>query len=181
MNLSNQPAAPKLHPIEFIVSTIRGASFVAIDTETVVKLPGGKKNPFQGRLIKRIAGSTVMITQNKYTNAYENMVQRRLIDEGKDPTDFVLSPRTWGERIPETPFVTHKNQMYLEVIFLRVGKIQYFVDDVEAPPELLSAIEGLMDEVQKPEQGGLENKVVLRTFNFASIKAITIDGIKHPV
>jgi hypothetical protein len=73
------------------VANINGASFVGMDTHTDVVLTGGKKNPMQGRVTKKMVGATVMSFQNKNFSAYEAMVQRRLTAEGKDPEAFVLS------------------------------------------------------------------------------------------
>jgi hypothetical protein len=158
-----------------IFSNVNGASFVAIDTETVVPLKGGKSNPMKGRVTKQVTGSSVMVFQNKNTNAYEAMVQRRLTAEGKNPEDFQLSPRTWGERIENLPIVTHnkdgETRFYLEVIFLKAGTVEFFLD---GSPIARNQIVGL-DETEEGRQGGLENKVVIRTFSLDSIKAIRID------
>lgn len=168
-----------MHKIEQILSDINGATFLGIDSMTDVKLKGGKKNPLQGRVTKRQTGSSVMVFTNKNSNGYRNMVERRLAQEGKDPADFQLSPRTWGERLPNTPFVEHNGKKYLEVIFLRAGPVEYLVDGIVTPR---SEIEGLEDPVVNPEgQGGLseENRVQLRTFAFDSLTRITCDKQSH--
>lgn len=160
--------------IREILKNVSGASFIAIDTITPVTLRGGKKNPLQGRVTKSVKGSNVMVFQNKTTNAYENMVNRRLHQEGKF-ADFEVGPRAWGSRIPNTPFVEHDGQLYLEVIFLKAGERKMLVDGVEHN----GAIEGLVETGDKAEQGGLENKVIIRTFNVANIKSITVDHTTH--
>ena len=100
------------------VGNISGASFVGIDTLTKVTLSGGKKNPQQGRVQKRMTGASVMCFQNKTVNGYEAMIQRRLVAEGKDPNSFQHGERAWGVRIPNMPIVEHKVFYYLVVIFL---------------------------------------------------------------
>lgn len=150
---------------------VSGASFIGIDTKTAPSLTGGKKNPMQGRVTKITRGASVMVFQNKHTNAYENMVNRRLAAEGISP-DFEVGPRTWGERIPNTPFVVHKGNHYLEVIFLKPGKSEYYLDGA---PIDKSHIIGLPDKPEG-EQGGLENKVIIRTFAVDSIVALRVDG-----
>lgn len=155
---------------------VTGASFVSLDTLTNVTLTGGKKNPMQGRVSKIVNGSSVMIFSNKKSNAYENMVQRRLEQEGKDPESFVLSPRKWGERVPETPIITHKDKFYMEVIFLKAGEVIYMLDGVEVSK---GQIEGLPVDDTEPKdnvQAGLERQVVIRTYAVDSIKAISIDN-----
>ena len=107
------------------------------------------------------------------------MVQRRLIAEGKDPTSFELQPRTWGERIPETPFIHHHKDgvdtFYLEVIFLKGGESQYLLD---GKPIDKKDIIGLKPATAA-EQGGLENKVIIRSFKLSSIEKVRIDGMEY--
>lgn len=155
------------------LETLVGGTFVGIDTETPVTLLGGKKNPMQGRVTKRMVGATVMCFSNTDTNAYENMVKRRLSQEGKDPADFVLSPRAWGEREAGTAFVTHKGKYYLEAIFMRAGKVEYLLDD---KPITAAEIEGLNEKRDAGEQGGLENKVVIRTYTLENVTAMRVNG-----
>ena len=127
-----------------LMKEVNGASFVSIDTLTDVKLLGGKKNPMIGRVTKRGVGHSVMVFQNKKTNGYEAMVQRRLEKEGKNPESFTLGPRQWGTRITDTPFVEHNGQTYLEVIFLKSGKVDYLVDGQEFAGEIegLATVQG---------------------------------------
>ena len=159
------------------VQAINGASFVGIDTRTTVKLTGGQKNPHQGRVTKRMVGATVMAFTNQNINAYQAMIQRRLVAEGKAPTDFVLHERKWGTRIPNMPIVVHNkdgvDQYYLEVIFLKPGTSYYELDGVQINP---SAIIGLPPAREEGEQGGLEDKVIIRDFKAESITEMRIDG-----
>lgn len=163
---------------EIMTGKVNGASFIAIDTETVVKLTGGKSNPLQGHVTKVTMRSNVMVFQNKHGSAYDAMVKRRLVQEGKDPESFELSPRKWGVREQGTPFVTHNGNEYLEVIFLKPGQTHYRVDGVPTPKE---QIEGLPTRSDEADQAGLENKVIIRTFAVESILAITVDKETHIV
>lgn len=159
---------------EIINANINGATFITIDTATPVKLTGGKSNPLQGRVTKVVLGSNVMVFQNKNANGYDNMVKRRLEKEGKDPGSFVLGPRAWGEREEGMPFVTHNGKEYLEVIFMSAGEVQYYVDGqpyVGEIPGLPAATEG--------HQGGLDNKVIIRTYTVDNIQAVTINHARY--
>lgn len=159
------------------VSNISGASFVGIDTLTEVKLTGGKKNPMQGRVTKRMIGASVMCFQNKSINGYEAMVQRRLAAEGKDPASFELGVRSWGTRVPNMPIVEHEKdgatKYYLEVIFLKPGNSEYLLD---GNPIVAGLIEGLPVVADSEGQGGLDNKVIIRTFAADSVTEIRVDG-----
>ena len=155
---------------------VSGSSFVGIDTLTEPKLTGGKKNPHQGRITKRMIGAQVMVFQNKNINGYEAMVQRRLEAEGKDPASFVLGQRAWGTRVPNLPIVEHTKdgatQYYVEVIFLKPGAVEYRLDGA---PIAKKDIIGL-EEREEGEQGGLDNKVHIRSFKADSVTEVRIDG-----
>lgn len=155
---------------------VSGASFVGIDTLTEVPLRGGKLNPHQGRVTKRMVGAQVMVFQNKKTSAYDSMIKRRLVLEGKDPAKFVLSPRAWGTRIPNMPIVEHfkdgETKYYLEVIFLKPGPIEYLLDGIHVDEVDIVGLQAAIPG----EQGGLDDKVIIRTFAAESIVEIRIDG-----
>ena len=166
----------KIETLAAALENVSGASFVGVDTLTVVALTGGKANPHKGRITKAVTGSSVMVFQNKTTSAYADMVARRLAAEGKNPAGFELGPRAWGERLPSSPIVRHEKGgitlYYLEVIFLRSGAVSYSLDGETITK---SEIIGLADKVEG-EQGGLENKVIIRTFGVDSIIALRVDG-----
>jgi len=161
-----------MNNIKEIMSRVNGASFVGITTSTEPKLLGGKKNPFIGHTRKITVGASVMVFQNKTKNGYNEMVKRRLIKEGKNPESFELSPRAWGTRLEGIPFVEHNGQYYLEVIFLSTGKSHYEVDGIITPAD---RIEGLTGRGEEGRQGGLEDKVVIRTFKVSSITSLTVN------
>jgi len=151
---------------------VNGMTFVSIDTSTEPKLKGGKANPFKGRVRKVMTGANVMVFQNKSVNGYDAMVKRRLEKEGKNPASFKLSPRAWGSRVPNMPIVEHKGQYYLEVIFLNAGEVHYEVDGVKTDPSLITGLD--FDKVEG-NQGGLNDKVIIRTFKVSNITNITIN------
>ena len=152
---------------------VNGASFISINTSTEPKLTGGKKNPHLGHVRKVMEGANVMVFQNKTINGYEAMVKRRLEKEGKSSTLFDLSPRVWGTRIPNTPFVEHKGNYYLEVIFLKSGGVTYTLQGV---PVEADTIQGLKLNNEEADQGGLNDKVIIRSFKIESIRSLTIAG-----
>ena len=166
----------KYEDVKRVLDKVNGATFAGIDTVTQVKLKGGKKNPFQGRVTKITKGSSVMLFTNKSSNGYENMVKRRLEQEGKDAQSFALKPRAWGQRIENTPFVEHKDKKYIECIFIKGGDSVYMVDGVEVSKD---QIEGLPDvKPSDDSQGGVDNKVVIRTYAIDNIKKMRVLGEK---
>lgn len=161
------------HNICHILASLNGASFMGIDFETVPKLSGGKANTFMGRVTKRTEGASVMVFANKYVNGYEAMVRRRLTQEGKDADNFVLGPRTWGTRIDGMPLVEHKGEIYLDAIFMKSGESTYLVDGTLTPA---ASITGLTESTASGEQGGLDNKVIIRTISLGNVKSIRAGG-----
>lgn len=157
----------------FSDENINGSTFIGLDTVTTPVLKGGKSNPYQGKVRKVMQGASVMIFQNKKKSSYGAMVERRLAKEGKDPASFTIGPRVWGERIPGTPVVQHKGQHYLECIFLKPGFSCYMVEGKQVNPK---DIPGLETDKEEGEQGGLENKVIIRCFKAESIAKIRIEG-----
>lgn len=157
--------------LEEIFQNVNGAAFIGVDTLTEVKLTGGKSNPFQGRVTKASTGNSVQVFTNKNSNAYENMVKRRLVAEGKDPEDFKLGVRTWGTRIINTPCVEHNGELYLEVIFLKAGTSTIMVDGLPYSKE----IPGMPVGKESNGQGGLDAQVVIRTFKASSVKRVRVD------
>jgi len=167
--------------IESLLAEVNGATFLGIDTVTVVPLKGGKSNPFQGRVTKQVTGSNVMVFSNKKCSAYESIVKRRLEQEGKDPRSFSLSPRVWGVRRENQPFVDYNEKVYLEVIFLKPGNVEYKLDGKPCTQSDMITLmkNGLNTDKSSSEQGGLDNKVIIRTYSIESIKAITVNHQKH--
>lgn len=159
------------NPLDTILD-FNGVTFIGIDTETIPKLKGGRKNPMQGQVTKQTTGANCMIFQNKNQNGYENAVKKRLAKEGKDPESFELQPRRWGKRISGTPFVVHNGRYYLEVIFLNAGTTSYFFNGKSINKNDVIGLNSSQDA----EQGGLDDKVIIRTYAISSIVAINING-----
>jgi hypothetical protein len=156
------------------INKVKGSTFVGLNTLTEVKLTGGKKNPFQGRVQKTTRGANVMVFNSTEQNGYENMIKRRMLEEGKDPSTFTLGKRAWGQRIEQSPFIDHNGKTYLECIFITPGKTTYLVDGVEVDKD---DIEGIpVTKESEDSQGGIDNKVVIRTFSLESIQSVKING-----
>ncbi len=113
------------------------ASFNALTEPDMNKTINGDRknpNPHYGKIRKVLDNQLVMLFSNKTTNAYENMVNRRLVLDGK-AADFQVSKRSWGTRIPNTSVVEHTNKageycQYLSVIYHEnpVSLMQYVAD-----------------------------------------------------
>jgi hypothetical protein len=154
------------------ISSLQGCYLVEIDTTTKVKLKGGKSNPMQDRVTKKTIGAKSMLFSNVGNDAYEKMVRARMGSEGKDPESFELKPRAWGTRIENTPFVEHKGNYYIELYHVESGNTVYFLDDEEIEKD---NIEGLEDKkINEESQGGIANKVIVRTYSMDSIERFAV-------
>jgi hypothetical protein len=164
-----------------IVKDVRGTSFVGLDTTTPVKVNKTLKNdegktipnPHHGRITKQMIGGGGSVSQNKTVNAYQNKVNKGLVNEGKSP-DFVVGPRKWGVRHSELPIVTLRDNVYLELIFQQKGKVQYFLDN--QPIEKDDILGFTQPKPSKGQQGGLEELVIIRTFDVTNIDRIRVFG-----
>lgn len=177
--------------LQEVLGDINGAEFASIDTLTMVSLNktlGGRgtgANPHHGKVFKRTEGIQCMVFTNKNSNAYENMVKRRLAKEGQDPEQFQLGERAFGTRIENSCFIQHTlkgetvPQIYLEVICIGNGpKLSEYLVLTEKGlvPIAKEDIIGMKPETVNPEgQGGLEDKVVIRTFKVENVKRIRTD------
>jgi hypothetical protein len=185
MELAAATPVAEPRPASDLVEILKGVSgntFVTIDTLTEVSLSGGKANPQRGRVQKRVTGSQVMVFQNKAINGYAAMVERRLQQEGMDPRSFELQPRKWGERVPNLPLIHHVKdgevRWYLEVIFLKAGKVAYLLD---GKPIRKDRIIGLQERPEAEGQGGLpsERQVVIRSYGVDGLQAIKLNRTLH--
>jgi hypothetical protein len=163
-----------------MISSVRGTTFAGITTKTQVKLTGGKKNPMQGRVEKLTEDANIIVYSNSEVSGYGAMVKRRMLKEGKDPAEFVMKPRAWGTRVGKSPFIEHNGKYYLECIFRSPGKTTYFLDgkpinkeDIEGLPEAKEKTEE-KTEAQEKSQGGIEDKIIIRTFALDSIVSVKL-------
>jgi hypothetical protein len=155
---------------------VNGNTIISMDTCTIPKLTGGKKNPMQGLIKKFTSGSIVQVFQNQKNSSYAAKVQRNMTKEGIDPETFELKPRTWGVRVPNTPIVEHTKdevaKVYLETLGIKAGSVNLRLSGKEMQP---SEIEGYKIN-SYGGQGGQEKKVVINCWSFESIIAFRLNG-----
>jgi hypothetical protein len=102
-----------------LLANIEGCTFATIDSETF---------PSPGlRCVTR--GTRVILYTNKNGSGYAAKVRRHLVEAGKNASDFVLSDLPWGEKIPNTPFISHRGIYYLQTVILEPGQSNYFIGD----------------------------------------------------
>lgn len=151
---------------EFIMTleTARGARPVTFTATTDARL---RSNPF-GQVNKR-SRVNGMVNWN-----YQNSVNRQRAREDSTP-DFEASPRKWGRRIPKSPFVIHKGQLYMEVKVERSLNHQYVATDGQ-PLSDTDVAPFLPKRNSNKRHQGVEREVILRDYRVDHLDAITIDG-----
>jgi len=128
-------------------------------------------------------GSDVFLQQEVNGNVnyrYEDAVNRQRAREGR-PQDFVAEPRQWGERIPHTPFVKHRDNFYVTVK-IRSTKVRGYVD---GPLTTGNRIDKPADEYWRARSNssrqGVDNQIITRDFRLDHVTAVTIRGEKHDI
>lgn len=161
-----------------VLGKITGNTVMGLDTETPVKLTGGKKNPMQGRVTKRMVNAVVRVYGDVLSNGYENKVNNALMNkDGVEPT-FKVGERSWGDNVEGTGFVEHNGNYYLKCVFETAGEVEYRLDGKPIDKE---AIIGFPPppKVNPNGQGGLseENRIHYRTFKIENIVEIRAFGM----
>lgn len=157
-----------------LATSVTGTSIISLDSCTDVKLTGGQKNPHQGTVTKVTSKVRGILIEN--TSGYHDLVTKRLLQEGIDPGSYEPKERRWGEHIDDTPLITHKGNLYLQVITLGCGEVQYFChgepvayqDGVMIDKDGY-IISGIPSTPKPADQSGLKNKVIVRCYNIDSI------------
>ena len=177
------------YQIEQLLERFQGVTFASLDTVTVPVLKGGKANPFQNRIEKRCNGLRVMLFTNTKSSGYENKVKRHLEQAGLDPDSFKSGPLPWGERVPNSPFITNGGKLYLQCVFLSQFKVEpeyYATDEINISPICFwepgmrieaKEINGLNERTGSEHQGLERSKqVIVRTYAIESIVALRAMG-----
>lgn len=163
--------------------TFQGNTIISMDTKTVAKLSGGKKNPMQGLVSKITTGSVSQVFQNRKASSYEAQAKRNMAKEGLNPDDFTVQKRTWGERVQGTPVIEHTSKTtgeyneYLETLGIKSGKVSF---EYQGKPINEEDIEGYKRN-SYGTQGGQEKKVIINNFKFSSILAFRMNGKSYIV
>lgn len=156
-----------------ILSLNKGAQIVSLTTQTDAKLRK-TGNPFAMPVTKRSIVNGIVGWN------YENAVNRQRDREGND-TSFEAQPRKWGKRLPKLPFVTHNDEIYLELKVERtLAQPQY--QDANGNPLTAEAVAPFLPEKRSnAEHQGVEREIILRDYKMTSILEIKVGGESYVV
>lgn len=158
----------QLEDIQDLLTRIKGCTFASLDAETFPK----------SGIRKVTTGERVMLFTNKGGSSYERLVKRRLEQAGKDPDNFVLGDRAWGDPIPNSPLIYHNGKWYLQVIQMERGvETFYFTSGREVPDPMKMGLG------RKRTNQGLsrEDEVIVETYKLDNIIRLTLLGETRPV
>lgn len=152
----------ELNEINDLLSRINGATFASLDAET---------EPSPG-IRKVTIGERVMLFTNKGGSAYGKMVQRRLMEAGLNPLNFVLGDLPWGERVEGTPLILHKGRYYVQCIVLDSGVSTFFIGGIRSEDP-----SGLRLSRRRSNQGLCRtDEVIVSTYRLENITRLRLLG-----
>lgn len=156
----------RVEQIRDLVAQIKGCTFASIDAET-------SPSPGLRRVVRR---EVVILFTNQNSSGYENMVRRRLEEEGKDAAAFLAGDLPWGERVPGTPLIVHNGKYYLQTVLLKPGDNEYYIGQSRLSPEEAQGLFKSADisSVAYGQGLGPAKAVVVRTYKLESLKAIRL-------
>lgn len=152
-----------------VLSRITGCTFAAIDADFAPK-PGFRKV---------VTGEVVLLYRTSGGSGYENMVKRRLIDCGRDPSNFVVGDLPWGERVGNLPLIEKDGKFYLQTILIKAGNTVCYMGpgqfEEEVEPALYPEVFGRNSDIISSGQGlPPEKAVIVRTYKLESLKEIRL-------
>jgi hypothetical protein len=141
----------------------KGTQFVTLITKTQPKL---LKNPLEP--IFKVSRVNICVNWN-----YSNSVNLQRMREGNEDA-FVPQPRKWGTRIPHSPFVEHKGQLYLEA---KIEKsLDYHYENANGDTIENSIVNPYLPQRKQSSTQQTEKEIILRDYNVENIVSIAMQG-----
>ena len=152
-----------------ILKEKRGASMV-----TIVSHTSPTKKAFAGQVVKQSSVNGVI------NWSYEKSVNRQLAREGKEET-FVAQPHKWGNKIPNTCIIEHKQNFYIELKVERSLKAEYFETrpDGSLVATTKEAVKDMLLKSSSNSQQGTTKAIILRDYKLANIILVKMDKIVY--
>jgi hypothetical protein len=112
--------------------------------------------------VKKVAKVSVVLGKKL---SFARIVNNRRKKEGLDGVD--ISGRVWGQHIPNTPFIWHNGNLYMECLVLKTLSEQYFKDGVEIDKQ------EVFSGGQAPDVYGLGKKSPKwRTYKLSNVNSV---------
>lgn len=108
---------------------------------------------------------------------YETAVNNRRKKEGLKK-DFESKPLPWGKRHKDSPVIVNKDRFYLQVQVTE-SEEQYTYNGRPVEPNEAETLEKFLPP--KKSRQGVENEVVIRTYDLDSIRKVKIGDVWYKV
>lgn len=165
-----------------ILENVQNGQFAGLDIKTIPTIrkttdmidEKGKKvripNIFHGNVEKVVSGARVFLGAS-----YEKMVERRMKELGIPTENFEVGSLPWGSYVSDGfPVIEHNGKFYLRVIFENSGTTEYFFEGRKTNADEIVGLS--LPKPSDDSQGGINNKVIIRTIDFNSIVKIRCAG-----
>jgi len=93
--------------------------------------------------------------------------------EGHMP-NYSLSPRVWGTKVKGTPFIKHKDEIYLPCIVESNLSVYYIDNDTGDVIPLANITPWLVKTKEPKKQAGLVKKAIYRSYNLNAIMSVKL-------
>lgn len=160
-----------VNKVKEVLGRINGCTFAALDADFA---------PSAG-FRKTIVGEVVLLYRTKGVSGYENMVRRRLVDCGRDPSNFTVGDLPWGERVEGLPLIENRGQFYLQTILTKEGEARHYLgtgqfEQEVNPKDFPTVFKRDADIISAAESQGLppEKAVIVRTYKLESLTEIRL-------
>lgn len=141
-----------------IIEALGAASRVCPMSTITFPVPGGRREATESVYV----APTALAVEELYVK----LIKTRLAWVGKDPDDFVLGDRPWGDAVADSPFIAHHDKLYLPVIVNEVITERFYIGEAEVPRHLFPLKDGRRNQ-------GLPKELEVRFHNYK------VEDIRH--
>ena len=158
-----------------LLKKIDCATICTIKTKTEVKLRSvdgeGNENNFSPSVTKISTVNGILCSD------YENAVNKQRGKEGLKK-NFSSKSRAWGTRIGDSSLIEHKGEFYLEIRVLSSSYLYETDEGVPLSDEEVELISKFLPP-SRPTRQGVENEIVVRTYNLSNIREVCYSGSRY--
>jgi len=162
--------------VSVLMGLEKAVSFAGLVCETVPSEIKNPKTSGMGDRITKLSHVTVAVGDKLNYGRIVNGRRDRLAGElgVEPPEDYKVQERKWGMRVPNTPFVIHRGQLYLECLITGVSQTEYKLDGVIVSKDMIAPY--LRPKTADTSEERLGVEVIWRDYRLDSIVQVRVDG-----
>lgn len=149
-------------------------AILAIHTGPFKAFVSAHTSPAKG-FYKNSLREKVILYNGVTDSVFEDEVRQRLIEEGKDPSNFSVLDLPWGERVDGSSLIVHGDSAYLQTLVIEDGEEECYFGRTMVSPSDFPDVFRRGDERRHAaaRQGLPEDKAVLvRTYSVRNILSV---------